>query len=254
MRTYTPPPHIEDVTEPFNGCRRKNMVPLSEAFPEIATLWHYKKNCGWGPEDFSSGSQTIVWWKCPKGKDHEWKTSIACKTGKGGTGCPFCRGLQVGKDNSLQALHPDIADQWHPKKNGKLLPTDVSSHSNKKVWWLCNKSPDHEWQAAVHSVQRSQSNKGCPFCSGKKVSPTNSLKVLYPKLAKEWHPSKNGNLKPNDITFGSAKKVWWRCNKGHSWVATVGERTRTQSTGCPTCYTVKNNDRLREIGAKKWKT
>ena len=44
----------------------------------------------------------------------------------------------------------------------------------------------------------------------------NDLATLHPALAKEWHPTKNGNLKPGDVSPGSSKKVWWLCSKGHS--------------------------------------
>ena len=41
---------------------------------------------------------------------------------------------------------------------------------------------------------------------------------LYPDLVKEWHPTKNGDLTPNDFTHGSGKKVWWLCPKGLSLI------------------------------------
>lgn len=33
---------------------------------------------------------------------------------------------------------------------------------------------------------------------------------LRPNLAAEWHPTKNGNLKPENILPQSSKKVWWQ--------------------------------------------
>lgn len=36
-----------------------------------------------------------------------------------------------------------------------------------------------------------------------------SLQDLNSQLASEWHPTKNGDLKPNMLTCGSNKKVWW---------------------------------------------
>lgn len=251
MKKKSSQKQIEDVTEAFNGCRRKTMVPLSDAFPDIAALWDYKKNCGWGPEDFSSSSETFVWWKCPKEADHEWKASIAVKTSKRTTHCPFCVGKAVCLSNSLQTMDQEIAARWHPRKNGKLLPTNVTAHSGKRVWWLCEESPDHEWQASVVSVQRSESNKGCPFCASKKVSPTNSLKSLFPKLAKQWHPSKNGKLKPNQITAGSHQKVWWQCKQGHSFQSAPHQRTITNRDHCPECNKPARIEHLRRIGAKK---
>ena len=37
-----------------------------------------------------------------------------------------------------------------------------------------------------------------------------------PELAKEWHPTKNGNLSPFDVTLGSSKPVWWICPTCHN--------------------------------------
>lgn len=53
-------------------------------------------------------------------------------------------------------------------------------------------------------------NEGCPYLIGQKVWPGyNDLKTLYPELAQEWHPVKNGKLTPSNITAGSSKLVWW---------------------------------------------
>ena len=57
---------------------------------------------------------------------------------------------------------------------------------------------------------------------------------FYPQLVKEWHPTKNGELTPDDITHGSGKKVWWLCTKGHSYEAKPNHRTGMKSN-CPYC-------------------
>lgn len=61
-----------------------------------------------------------------------------------------------------------------------------------------------------------------------------SLMEYYPELAKQWHPTKNGDLQPIDITKASNKKVWWICDKGHEWQATINNRSM-RGTGCPYC-------------------
>ena len=48
----------------------------------------------------------------------------------------------------------------------------------------------------------------------------NSLEELHPELISEWS-EKNLTLTPDDITFGSNKKVWWRGACGHEWQASV---------------------------------
>ena len=48
-----------------------------------------------------------------------------------------------------------------------------------------------------------------------------NLSTKHPNLAEEWHPDRNGDLKPTDFTPGSDEKVWWLCEKGHEWEATI---------------------------------
>ena len=50
-----------------------------------------------------------------------------------------------------------------------------------------------------------------------------SLAEVNPDLVKEWHPTMNGEITPFDVSYGSAKKVWWKCAKGddHSWQTVV---------------------------------
>ncbi len=62
-----------------------------------------------------------------------------------------------------------------------------------------------------------------------------SLKNLYPKIAEEWHPTKNGDLKPENFTRSSHTKVWWICPKeeDHEWKAEV--KARYKGSGCPFC-------------------
>ena len=39
------------------------------------------------------------------------------------------------------------------------------------------------------------------------------------QLKAEWDQEKNAPLRFEDVTPGSDRKVWWRCDKGHSWPA-----------------------------------
>ena len=47
----------------------------------------------------------------------------------------------------------------------------------------------------------------------------NSLAEVHPELVSEWS-EKNLPLTPDDITFGSNKKVWWKGACGHEWQTT----------------------------------
>lgn len=61
----------------------------------------------------------------------------------------------------------------------------------------------------------------------------NDLATKAPEIAKQWHPTKNGDLRPEDAAVCSNKKVWWICDKGHGWRASG--KVRTRGHGCPVC-------------------
>lgn len=60
-----------------------------------------------------------------------------------------------------------------------------------------------------------------------------SLAERFPELAAQWHPTKNGDLTPNDVAPFSNKKAWWLCEKGHEWSAIIN--SRSQGSRCPYC-------------------
>ncbi len=64
-----------------------------------------------------------------------------------------------------------------------------------------------EWEASVY--KRVHGN-GCPYITGQKtLSGFNDLATTNPRLANEWHPTKNGRLSPKDVRANSNKSVWW---------------------------------------------
>jgi very-short-patch-repair endonuclease len=197
----------------------------------LAKEWHPSKNGSLTPNDTSLNSGKIVWWKCNKGTDHEWKASIGNRAKN--RGCPCCANKKLVKSNSLGYLNPELAKEWHPSKNGNLTPYDVINGSNKKVWWKCNKGIDHEW---IASINGRIIGDGCSVCQGFTVVKSNCLATTYPKLAKEWHPTKNGSLTPFDVMPKTNKKVWWKCNKGddHEWLTSVNHRS-SRGDSCLVC-------------------
>lgn len=62
----------------------------------------------------------------------------------------------------------------------------------------------------------------------------NDLQTTHPEVAALWDEELNENLKPNQLLAGSNKKVWWRCEKGHSWDAPPYALTISNSR-CPCC-------------------
>ena len=215
----------------------KSKLSLAETHPEVAKQWHPTKNRDLTSYDFTSGSNKKAWWKCEKGGDHEWMSVIYNRSK--GNGCIHCANINrkisfaksiLEKRGSLLNNFPDIAKEWHPTKNGKLTPMDVTSGSGQKVWWQCKNS--HEWKAVIHNRKK---GVGCPECAGQKVGKDNNLSVVFPEISTEWHPTKNGTLTPRDFTSGSRQKVWWQCKNKHEWKTTIASRTGKNKTGCPKC-------------------
>ncbi len=71
----------------------------------------------------------------------------------------------------------------------------------------------------------------------KLIRGVNDLETIDPFLAEQWHPTKNGNLTPKDVTAGSGKEVWWIGKCGHEWPARI--YSRYCGKGCPYCSNVK---------------
>ncbi|MBZ0120259.1 MAG: zinc-ribbon domain-containing protein [Sandaracinaceae bacterium] len=203
---------------------------LAHKHPAIAAEWDRAKNGTLSPEDVVPGSNKRVWWKCPAGPDHEWETTVTNRALRG-DGCPFCRGRRASVTNSLARKHPRLAREWHPWRNGELTPRDVPAGSAKRVWWKCPKGDDHEWDQRVEVRVR---YPHCPFCIGVRFSEMHSLAALFPALALEWHPSRNGLVSPRDVAAASKEAVWWRCPRKHSYRRKISERT-LKGRGCPVC-------------------
>ena len=201
---------------------------LATCFPHLAAQWHPTKNLPLTPEQVLPGSRRAVWWLCQRG--HIWKAQI--KSRVAGCGCPVCTNREIlPGSNDLSSRFPELAAQWHPTQNGALSPEQVSPGTRRKVWWICEKG--HVWQASV--VSRTSDGCGCPVCSGKQVlAGDNDLASNFPGIAAEWHPEKNGALTPSQVAPASNRKVWWRCEQGHTYAATVSTRV-FRGSGCPYC-------------------
>ena len=202
---------------------------LETLYPSISKEWSQEKNGGLKPDSYTAFSNRKVWWICNKG--HEWQATIAHRT-KLGTGCPYCSGrYPVKGENDLETLYPDIAKEWNQGKNGDLKPDGCTAFSNRKVWWKCDEG--HEWQTKVY--HRTGRGTGCPYCSGNFVIPGKTdLQTLFPEIAEELDNNKNENISPYELCAKSGKKVWWVCDKGHSWKASVISRTNLKAR-CPFC-------------------
>ena len=151
----------------------------------------------------------------------------------------------VSRPNLNNMIPEHIRAQWHPTKNGDWKSTDFCRGSNYDATWYCGKREPcgcyHIWNASICN-RTSKKPRGCPWCSGHKrckhMIEILSLQAKFPEIAKQFHPTKNGNLQPNQITAFSAERIWWlcpnKCDMGcpHEYQMIVSNKTR-HGQGCP---------------------
>ncbi len=215
---------------------------LATRNPTLAKQWHPTLNNNLTPKLLTQGSNRKVWWLCSNCGE-AWQAIVANRVQKPtNRGCPTCAGKKIKNGyNDLATLFPKIAEEIHPTKNNKLIPSQIAGKEltagkDLTLWWLCDNG--HEYKAKIHD--RTYKNQGCNKCYHLEL-PTNSTSFItsHPDLLKEWDKIKNASLKPENVATHSSKKVWWVCEEGHSWEAIISNRTR-YSSGCPTCWKSKN--------------
>ena len=238
---------------------------LQTTNPELAKQWHPTKNGELTAVQVTASSNKKVWWLYPyddpktgKHFDFEWEAIVSSRNK--GTGCPFLTGKAVWPGfNDLQTVNPSLAKLWHPTKNGKLKPTQVTINSTKRVWWMypyddlkTGKHFDFEWQSSI--VTQNISKHYCPYLSNQAIwNGFNDLQTINPRLASQWHPTKNGNLKPEQVTFGSRRKVWWLLpyddkktgiHYDFEWQASISKRAR--GANCPFLITYRGENYIKQ--------
>lgn len=236
------------------GQRPTRTNNLAATHPAAAALWHPTRNGSATPTDVIAGSHRVVWWLC-RSCGYEWSSSVAARSKR--PQCPACAGRVVAAATSLAAVAPAVAAQWHPVRNGALTARDVFSRSEMKVWWLCA-TCGHEWRAEVRS--RVVLGTGCAECvrsfPRRAVDP---ITVTHPLVAAQWHPTLNGAARPDAVTAGSGRRVWWHCRTcGHDWQANVAARTggtgyrSRQGTRCPACTGYRFTERTALSRTAPW--
>ena len=213
---------------------------LLTTHPELVKEWDYERNGDLKPDDVTEGSPRRVHWICSV-CGNRWITAVRCRTTRKKTGCNLCARRKVWQNRYKELLKtrgciidPKLIQDWDYEANFPLKPSDFTPSSNKIVWWKCH-TCNYKFKDRIASRSKSLY---CPVCTNRVIIPGyNDLQTTHPDIAKQWHPTKNGKLKPTDISHGNGKKVWWICPIGHEYQAIILNRTKDNDNGngCPVC-------------------
>ena len=207
---------------------------LATKYVEVAKQWHPTKNTCRADEVFPNESKVERWWYS-QDCGHEWPSPIVRRTSSG-TGCLVCANYYIVSGiNDMATTDPDITAQLHPTKNKNFDPTKVSIGYNEPLIWLCK--DNHDWPALAYTRR----TNGCPYCAWHYAWPGETdLATTHPLLAGQWHPTKNGELEPTQVTARTGRSknhlYWWLDEFGHEWsTASVYERA-VDGNGCLKCW------------------
>jgi hypothetical protein len=213
------------------SCAASRKKLLLDHYPALARQFHPTKNRPLALEQVGIGTEQRIWWRCADDPSHVWEALIASRIKQ--PSCPLCTGRILTPKTSLAARFPEVAAEWHPTRNGALRPVAVKPTSTQRAWWRCSRDPSHEWNTTVWA--RTRQGTRCPVCFGSALSPEVTLAATHPALAREWHPTRNGDLTPYQMRAGSERRVWWQCARDptHEWKAIISNRAGGDS--CPMC-------------------
>lgn len=140
-------------------------------------------------------------------------------------------------DLSLALHFPNTARQYAADRND-LTVEEVTAGSNRQMVWQCALNGEHTWEDSPDHRTAGYRGSGrldlalCPFCTNRRLCPSNSLAARYSKLAAEFDREANFPLTPETVIGAkSVKKYVWRCAAGHSFIQRLSHRIAGH--GCP---------------------
>ena len=216
--------------------------------PELLEEWDYKKNeaLGLEPNKLLKGSNALPYWICKKcGKSYRLRINrkiLYDSEGKGA--CPYCANRKASEDNNLAFTNPEVLEDWDYEANTAdgIDPHNVLAKNVIMAHWICSDCGSHYDMTINERTQRENNEQiSCPYCRGRLVNETNSLKATHPDLMKEWSQWENAliEVSADKIKDNYHGKAWWVCpicNYKYSMSVKVKcLKEKRHQNACPRC-------------------
>lgn len=199
---------------------------------DLLDRWNYELN-GIDPHDVGHSSGNKYYFNCSRNKSHKPSfVRLSHITGDNvKVDCKACSSFaQWCADNLSEDF---ISNCWHKELNDGIDPWVIGKASKKTVWLMCNNGHNHYYSTSPKSFIKGLHD--CYVCNGQSVfCGFNDLFTTDPQLVGLWNFDKNKTISPYEVSRGSNRKVWWKCeNCEHEWEASISNIVAGKR--CPLC-------------------
>ena len=199
---------------------------------DLLDRWNYELNNA-SPSDIAHSSMNKYYFNCDKSSTHKPEyVRLSHITGDGSS--VKCKACSSFAQWCIDHISQDFIDKyWHKTLNSRTDPWEIGYGSHKTIWLMCENGFDHYYSTSPHSLTRRGCK--CQVCNGMVVfKGFNDLFTTDPDLIFLWDFDKNIDISPYEISRGSGRKVWWKCNIcEHEWQASVSNIIK--GGRCPLC-------------------
>lgn len=213
------------------GTLIKNINSFAAVYPDLIEYWS-NSNSRSSEEVFYNSSEWFSF-VCPM-CGGEYGSFITDFISDEKHHCPYCKGDKVLPGyNSLKDLFPEAAQRW--SNSNELTPDNVLPTLAAQALWICD-TCHGEYSAPIKDVVAGTDE--CPYCKGTRVLPGyNSLKAMYPEVAKRWSSSNESDTDSVLPTF--AMDARWICDTCHGVYSAPIRDVVAGVDECPYCKGTK---------------
>jgi very-short-patch-repair endonuclease len=197
---------------------------ITQTHAEHVTWWVREENKDLDPRMFTWCSEdsknTEVYWRCPQGRNHVYKQSIAQRLLANPIYCKECARLGIKQQRNIKRkiddkfilanARKDLIHYWDASRNLPLTVYTVSIYSPTTASWICPKC-NNSYEAQIDNRVNRKSPL-CNECLGRvaKAGETD-LYSQYTDLVKNFWDYNKNTLDPKKEKYTSSKEAWFIC-------------------------------------------